>query len=540
MPSIIAPALVYVLLLQSVTADSGDDFSNNLFTDLSPVLALFGERVTMQFLSQCMGWSECIILAAGPLGILTMIVAAIRVGGPPWLKALVGRATENIATAELELMSSTSNEVCELWNGKDVVRCTGSAPLWEFICLVPSRGTPENPVVRILEIQEASDYIQRNYYSAPNNKTSLWGTMQKHLKFFGNAHEISQGNLETPSQPTKEVILVRNSHHPAPNISHNRTKNTGRSELYFAACLGIALQAGVIVYSGLITQYSRIAPGFQKDEKPVGTYAFPLVAVGTVILNMGIFMCSHMVESSTKEEIYTPVEGWRARLVWLQGEKTVGDQEFKSFALFTGEDQPRIITSSRVAQDQTAAGRDTLFSLVFKTVAGAIISLIGFLAQFIGTRGMHWSASIASLIAISIMTALRAWVRRRLTTPILSEPLIPGFELDWFANTFKDLKDADWYKSSDHNTTDEAVSFEARSNASTTNGDPRLEAKDFDIVDAQDVCAIRQRLAKLVARRSPVSQEAVAVTKAIEATMSILAQNDDSLHADSYHNFRYS
>ncbi|UKZ72269.1 uncharacterized protein TrAtP1_013211 [Trichoderma atroviride] len=139
------------------------------------------------------------------------------------------------------------------------------------------------------------------------------------------------------------------------------------------------------------------------------------------------------------------------------------------------------------------------------------------------------------------MTALRAWVRRGLTTPILSEPLIPGFELDWFADTFKDLKNAEWYKCSDHNTTDEVVRYEARTNASTTNSeDPRLEARDFDIVDARDVCAIRQRLAKLVGWRSPVSQEAIAITKAIEATMSILAQNDDSLHADSYRNLRYS
>ncbi|KAL7897669.1 hypothetical protein HDV63DRAFT_49658 [Trichoderma sp. SZMC 28014] len=60
------------------------------------------------------------------------------------------------------------------------------------------------------------------------------------------------------------------------------------------------------------------------------------------------------VESSTKEQVFTPVEGWRAQLVWLQREKTVGDQQFKSFALFTGEDQPRIITSSRVEQDRTA------------------------------------------------------------------------------------------------------------------------------------------------------------------------------------------
>lgn len=72
-----------------------------------------------------------------PLGILTIMVSAIRIGGPNWLKAVVGRARENLVTAELELMSSTSKETCELWNGQTVVRCQGSAPVWEFICVLP-------------------------------------------------------------------------------------------------------------------------------------------------------------------------------------------------------------------------------------------------------------------------------------------------------------------------------------------------------------------------------------------------------------------
>jgi len=41
-----------------------------------------------------------------PLGIITAIVGAIRVGGPDWLKAIVGRARETRASAEVELMSS--------------------------------------------------------------------------------------------------------------------------------------------------------------------------------------------------------------------------------------------------------------------------------------------------------------------------------------------------------------------------------------------------------------------------------------------------
>lgn len=72
-----------------------------------------------------------------PLGIITIIVSAIRVGGPMLLKAIVGRARENTTAAEMELMSSTSREVCELFNGETVVRCQGSAPVWEFILISP-------------------------------------------------------------------------------------------------------------------------------------------------------------------------------------------------------------------------------------------------------------------------------------------------------------------------------------------------------------------------------------------------------------------
>lgn len=139
------------------------------------LLALFGERVTMQFLSQAIGMSDCIILAMAPLGIITIIVAAIRVGGPSWLKALIGRATENLAAAELELMSSTSNEVCELWNGNDVVRCAGSASVWEYICLLPNKGElPEKPTVKIMSLEDAQKapqpYMERCEYDRASMK----------------------------------------------------------------------------------------------------------------------------------------------------------------------------------------------------------------------------------------------------------------------------------------------------------------------------------------------------------------------------------
>ncbi|KAK4066241.1 uncharacterized protein Triagg1_8073 [Trichoderma aggressivum f. europaeum] len=416
---------LYFLLLQPAAADSGDDFSNNLFTDLSPLLALFGERVTMQFLSQAMGLSDCIILAVAPLGIITIIVAAIRVSGPPWLKALIGRATEGSAAAELELMSSTSKEIGELWNGTDVVRCAGSAPVWEFICLLPSQGVPKNPVITIMSMEDA---VKKSY----------------------------------------------------------------------------------------ITQ---------------------------LVLNIGMFICSRVVETSTRETMYQPKEKWRARLVWLQRKKAMNDQEFKSFALWTGEDQPVIINSERKPQNEKAKeandeqsqsqsqdAKETAhqkIALEFMTVIGTVTSLVGFFAQFISIRGMHWSVSIASLIAVLIMTAVRAWVRRGLTTTIEYEVLSPGFELDWFAHSLKNIEKAPWLAKPTEPVGEENAGLTSGgiTSASTVRSDQNSTVQSSDIVETTKCIDRRHHLANLTEWRGPISQEAITITLAIEATMDLLHSN---------------
>lgn len=69
----------------------GDNFSNNLFTDLAPLLALFGEQMTKQFLSMSLGWADNLLLGMAPVGILTVVISAIRIGGTRSLKAIIGR-----------------------------------------------------------------------------------------------------------------------------------------------------------------------------------------------------------------------------------------------------------------------------------------------------------------------------------------------------------------------------------------------------------------------------------------------------------------
>lgn len=114
-------------------ADQGDAFTFNLVSDLGPLLSLFGEQVAKQFMSESMGWSDHILFAMAPLGIITAIVGSIRVAGPKWLKAIIGRARENRATAEQELMSSASHEVCEMWDGLQIVRIPGEPAIRELI-----------------------------------------------------------------------------------------------------------------------------------------------------------------------------------------------------------------------------------------------------------------------------------------------------------------------------------------------------------------------------------------------------------------------
>jgi hypothetical protein len=153
-------AVLVATLVRRAVAKDGEDFSNNVFSDLAPLLTLFGEQVAKQFMSQSMGWADDVVFAMAPLGIITAIVGAIRVGGPMWLKAIIGRARENRAVAEVELMSSTSHDVCELWNGQSIVRMMGSSPILGLI-YVHERHHEDHCGLFTLEEAEGSGVLVR-------------------------------------------------------------------------------------------------------------------------------------------------------------------------------------------------------------------------------------------------------------------------------------------------------------------------------------------------------------------------------------------
>ncbi|KAI0163085.1 hypothetical protein BJ166DRAFT_613112 [Pestalotiopsis sp. NC0098] len=532
-------------------AEFGDDFANNLLTDLAPLLALFGERVTMQFMSQSTSWADNFILAMAPLGIVTIIVSAIRVGGPSWLKAVIGRARENLAAAEVELMSS---------------RSMGSAPIREFICIVPKdEGAMRDSEVEIdiidaREAQEQGHLIKepttddQDLEKAPSGSS---GTLD------GARRPAVQGE----SEPKIVIVGHRDADTDAPNISLN-LQDHNSTELRVCAVVGSIIQMAVIIYSAFATYYPTLRYS-KEEQQPVAGYAFPCMAAGTYLLSCGLVLCANVVEGRSKEETYKVKEGYEARIVWIQRKSTVGDQVFASVALFGTNPRDGIVTSRRLHTatvtsrlDKTILALSNLIILWYtslvelvhhrfhgkpalehnsdatnkleqnndtirasKTTISMVISLGGFIAQFVGIRGLHWSVSIVQLGAILAMTVLRAWVRRRLASPPKALPLTFELELEWLAFTLEHRNDGPWYKSAPGDSMSKNT-WQVQTGIESTYDWLRVRERRYVVPPIyHKVMRLRSQLGELTGWRGPAFEEAEAVCRAIEVVMATLFAN---------------
>ncbi|KAL2068429.1 hypothetical protein VTL71DRAFT_16527 [Oculimacula yallundae] len=317
-----------------------------------------------------------------PLGIITAIVGAIRVGGPPWLKAVIGRARENRSSAELDFMSSTS-------------------------------------------------------------------------------HEGAQSRDDRPDR--------------APNISLNLHSKQATWELVATAAAGILLQSGVLVFSAFVAYHTRFG---SRIGGPPSPYAFPVLLAGTITLALGMWISALVIGESTEEfeweimfkdhaenadksekghsapnpkrtaVVAKPAHSVKTkkatfRVFWLQQGIFVSDQSFDSFMLMARGKKEIILTSVRnndpiTPEEARKTGRtegstDTSLSLNILCIIGTFASITGFILQFEGFRGISWACSIAQLVAIIIMTVLRAAVRRGMLDSPATERIIPKYEMDWLS-----------------------------------------------------------------------------------------------------------
>ncbi|PGH17795.1 hypothetical protein AJ79_00936 [Helicocarpus griseus UAMH5409] len=192
--------------VEVVLADDDSEVALNLFTDFTPLLALFGEQFARQFMSESLSWLDHIIFAMVPLGIVTAIIGAIRVCGPKWARAVIGRARETRAVAEIELMSSTSQEVCEVFNGKSIVRAMGEPQLKQFL-LFPHLYDKSNDVdCGLYTLQKAfeADKIRSEKYRGP-----MWRLISRITGWITRS-PYSGEELKFATQPTNTSIHSEN------------------------------------------------------------------------------------------------------------------------------------------------------------------------------------------------------------------------------------------------------------------------------------------------------------------------------------------
>jgi ankyrin repeat protein len=279
-----------------------------------------------------------------------------------------------------------------------------------------------------------------------------------------------------------------------------------------------------------------------------------------------MLLCSYVVESSTDEKRYQATNDWNTRIVWLQQTKTVSDQVFESCMVYAKDDRQIITTSRRMKrrndanptdknEDAHSAGyNDPSAFLQLVTISGTAVALCGFVLQFVGLRGMHWSASVAQLGAVIVMVTVKAWVRRGLARSPAFEPLPSGFELDSFVKTLGKIDREGW--SGAQSNKDDLNDNKSKSDTPPTSkdwtvvtggksslvstgearsGDPSL--RDGRIFDAQSVLDTRKQLARLANWRGHASSEAVSLARAIECTMDNLYKKCSAMSASSPEGF---
>ena len=66
-------------------------FTGSLLSNLAPLLILFGEAISKQFLSQARSLADSIVFATVPVGLLSAVVSAIRIGGSKLARTIIGR-----------------------------------------------------------------------------------------------------------------------------------------------------------------------------------------------------------------------------------------------------------------------------------------------------------------------------------------------------------------------------------------------------------------------------------------------------------------
>lgn len=228
-----------------------------------------------------------------------------------------------------------------------------------------------------------------------------------------------------------------------------------------------------------------------------------------------MFFSAVIIERSSKEYYLEPNKP--STLYWLQpGDQNVGDQVFGAF--LAEEEAPHLYIKS--VRDRRFDGQNVK---IYLTV---LFTILGFIIQFIGLRGLHASVILASLGATFVMSVLRTCLRAERMAPDENKlkedretTAHKQQELDFFAFYLGEVKSFDMISPSSGDISPDDSSLE--------------QTDDSDEILAKHLIQTRIRLAELTSGLDdgsavawddmPTRRIAHNLARTIEATMDLMS-----------------
>jgi hypothetical protein len=360
------------------------------------------------------------------------------------------RARDSPDDEEKDILSSTSENVREIWNGQRIIRQTGTSQTTEYVytnrrdidgkSFVPSTWTLQSALVE------------------GNERPPLYGIKPKWLRPWKRRKNVLDAEnpnaLKGPVSDPKKLSESLDGR--SPNLTLNiKGVIPSQTQLWALTSLGVVVQAIAFVFNALAVYYWR----WPRAGYVVAPYGYSLWAVGTSCITVGLCLCARVVELCTDESVVEPVStrpsvptpdssegqkdvarltakevgtkqddtGTGFRVVRLQ--KKIPSMNLGAFGIITDEADHKVVISRRtifppgsmVPEPQSSnintAQKDVTLEwkskiLATRTMIGTFLTLAGFICQNLGIRQLHWSAGVAQLVSTLLLVFLRALLRR--------------------------------------------------------------------------------------------------------------------------------
>lgn len=319
-------------------------------------------------------------------------MSVIRICGSSSLRAFVGRAQEGPAEAESELLPCVSESTAELFNDGGIARVFGRPKIVEIVAWEDEDHKTGEKMTKIGTLRDAL-------------AEKAWSC---------------RGKVSPSELPELDI----------PNLSLNKgIKRRDQFWFHCTAVLGGVLQSGqycvvsktkiilttsikgTIIYAAFtVFVYPQ---HFKKDDKAVASYAFPFYFMGTTLLFIGMFFCAFIMERSSKEYYLKPEKP--SKIYWLQpGNQNVGDQLFNAFLAVNEGPESSMTKKLRYIKSIRDRRFDRKYVEIYSTLASTIL---GFIFQFVGLRGLHASVILAQLGSTFLMAIIRTCLRTERMAP---------------------------------------------------------------------------------------------------------------------------